>query len=345
MNAPEPIRALRITGPDRFGIIEKPRPEAGPGHTLAAPAYVGLCGTDLDLFDGSMPYFHEGVASYPLQPGHEWSGTLLEANAELAAGSRIILDAVIDCGRAECELCGHGLVVRCQERYEFGVRKGLDGALATAVAAPDRYMLPIPDGVRLRDAALVEPMVTTLEGIRRAAPRLGEEVLIVGAATLGLAGAMILAARGIRTHVLLRNAVRAETVEAAGAIPWVAGSRASVERFDVVIEAAGTPSGVQAAFAHAAPGGRVALLGVPTEPVPIDIGTLVIHDITAQGVLNGPGQYPHGLAAIASGEVKPELLIDRIYPFDEIEAAVARSRAPGRTRPKVLVQVDPGAPA
>jgi threonine dehydrogenase-like Zn-dependent dehydrogenase len=344
VSSPDTVRALHITGPDRFGIVEKPRPEPGPGCSLAAPAYVGLCGTDLDLFDGSMPYFAEGVATYPLQPGHEWSGTLLEPSAELAAGTRIILDAVIDCGRPDCARCARGRVVRCQERYEFGVRKGLDGALATVVSAPDRYMLPVPEGVRLRDAALVEPMVTTLEGIARTAPVPGEEVLIVGSATLGLAGAMILSARGIRTHVLLRSDVRAETVEAAGAIPWLAGTRAAVESFDVVLEAAGTPSGVQAALAHAAPGGRVALLGVPTEPVPVDIGHLVIHDITAMGVLNGPGQYPHGLAAIASGEVKPELLIDRVYPFDEVEAAVARSREPGRARPKVLIQVDPHAP-
>ena len=345
MNAPEPVRALHITGPDRFGIIEKPRPEPRPGYTLAAPAYVGLCGTDLDLFDGSMPYFHEGVASYPLQPGHEWSGTLLESNDRLEAGTRVILDAVIDCGRRDCELCSAGLVVRCQERYEFGVRKGLDGALATAVVAPDRYLLPVPEGVRLRDAALVEPMVTTLEGIRRTAPVAGEEVLIVGSATLGLAGAMILAARGVRTHVLLRNSARMETVEAAGAIPWLAGTKAAVDEFDVVLEAAGTPSAVQAALGHVAPGGRVALLGVPTEAVAIDVGALVIHDVTVKGVLNGPGQYPHGLAAIASGEIKPDLLIDRVFPFAEIEAAVARSKEPGRARPKVLVKVDPNAPA
>ena len=345
MSVPDRVRALHITGPDRFEMVDKPLPVARPGFSLAKPAYVGLCGTDLDLFDGSMPYFREGVATYPLQPGHEWSGTLLESNVRAAAGTRIILDAIVDCGRSGCELCGAGLVVRCQERYEFGVRKGLDGALATAVLAPDRYMLPIPDGVRMRDAALVEPMVTTLEGIRRTAPVPGEEVLIVGAATLGLAGAMILSARGIRTHVLLRSAVRAPTVEAAGAIPWLAGSRAAVDEFDVVLEAAGTPSAVQAALEHVAPGGRVALLGVPTEPVTIDVGALATHDITVRGVLNGPGQYPAGLQALASGEVKPELLIDRVYPFDEIEAAVARSRQPGRERPKVLVQIDPGAAA
>ena len=84
--------------------------------------------------------------SYPLQPGHEWSGTLLEATGELAAGTRVILDPIIDCGRDDCELCGAGLVVRCVERREIGVRNGLDGAMATVVAVPTEYLLPIPDG-------------------------------------------------------------------------------------------------------------------------------------------------------------------------------------------------------
>ena len=340
MTLSERIRALHITGPDRFEMVTRPLPATPAGYSLAAPAFVGLCGTDLDLFDGSMPYFGQGVARYPLQPGHEWSGTLLAASDDLAAGARFILDPVIDCGREGCALCARGTIVRCAERLEFGVRNGLDGAMATVVAAPDAYMLPVPEGVSLRDAALVEPMVTTLEGIRRTAPVAGEEVLIVGAATLGLAGAIILTARGIRTHVLLRSQIRVPTVEATGAIPWVAGTRAAVRRFDVVLEAAGTPSAVQAALEHAAPGGRVALLGVPTTPVEIDAGAVAINDITIKGVLNGPGQYRHGLAAIASGEVQPELIIDRVYPFAEIEAAIARAREPGRARPKVLVQVD-----
>jgi len=334
------VRAVHITGPDRFEMVEKPLPQVPPGFVLAAPSYVGLCGTDLDLFDGTMPYFHQGFARYPLQPGHEWSGTLLQPTPTLPAGARVILDPIIDCGRPDCQLCGGGLVVRCVERREIGVRNGLDGALATVIAVPVRYLLPIPDTVSTRDAALVEPMVTTLEGIRRTAPQPGEEVLIVGAATLGLAGAMILTARGIRTHVLLRSPVRVATVEATGAIPWVAGTSAAVQEFDVVIEAAGTPAGVQAALAHVAPGGRVALLGVPTSTVEVDAAAIAVRDVTIKGVLNGPGQYPHGLAAIASGEVRPELLIDRVYPFAETEAALARAREHGRARPKVLIQVD-----
>ncbi len=199
--------------------------------------------------------------------------------------------------------------------------------------------------MRLRDAALVEPMVTTLEGIRRTAPVPGEEVLIVGSATLGLAGAMILAARGIRTHVLLRSDVRAQTVEAAGAIPWLAGTRAAVERFDVVLEAAGTPTAVQAALGT--PPREAAWPCSASRPSRCPSTSAPSSSTTSRrrACSTAPASTPPALAAIASGEVKPELLIDRVYPFDEVEAAVARSREPGRERPKVLVQVDPDAPA
>ena len=338
MSTVEVIRAVSITGPERFEIVEKPLPDASPGMTLVAPAYVGLCGTDLELFDGSMPYLHQGFARYPLQPGHEWSGIVSRAAGGLAVGTRVIMDPMVSCGR--CRSCAQGRVVRCPDRLELGVRNGLDGAMATALAVPTSNLLQIPDGVSLRDAALVEPMVTTLEGIARTAPQPGEAVLIVGAGTLGLVGAMILSARGLKTHVLLRTPDRAPTVEAAGGIPWIAGTKAAIDKFDVVIEAAGTPEGVQASLACVAPGGRVAWLGVPTSNVEIDAAAVTVNDITIQGVLNGPGQYGPGLAAIATGEVRPELIIDRVYPFDEVEAALARSRERGRARPKVLVRLE-----
>jgi threonine dehydrogenase-like Zn-dependent dehydrogenase len=199
--------------------------------------------------------------------------------------------------------------------------------------------------VSLRDAALVEPMVTTLQGIARADPQPGESALVVGAGTLALMGAMLLSARGLRTHVLVRNPLRLEAVEAAGGIPWPAGEASPVkDGFDVVIEAAGSPDGVRAALDSAASGARVSVLGVPVADVEIDIARLVTRDITVHGILNGPGQFETGLAAIADGIVRPDLIIDRIYPFEEIEAAIARSQVRERARPKVLVQVDPDVP-
>lgn len=340
MKPPGTIRAMRITGPESFEIVDRPIPGLTEGMTVAAPAFVGLCGTDLDVFDGSMPYLHEGFAHYPIQIGHEWSGTTLRAGV-LAAGTRVIMDPIVGCGI--CRLCVRDRAAGCPDRLEIGLRNGLDGAMASAIAVPMDNLIPVPDEVSLRDAALVEPMVTTLEGIARTAPRPDEEVLVVGAGTLGLVGTMVLAARGVRTHVLLRNPSRTATVEAAGGRPWIAGTRAAVGSFDVVIEAAGTPDAVGSALEHVAPYGRVALLGVPTRTVEIDAASLAVDDITIWGVHNGPGRFEEGLAAIASGEVDPDLLIDRVFAFDDVGAALARARQRDRERPKVLVQVDPDA--
>lgn len=340
MRDTQTIRAVHITGPDRLEIVEKPLPSTKPGMTLVEPAYVGLCGTDRDLFAGTMIYFAQGTAHYPLQPGHEWSGALLGGDDDSETSTRVIMDPIVGCNH--CEICAGGQVVRCQDRLEIGVRNGMDGALATAIAAPLANLIPVPDAVSLRDAALVEPMVTSLEGIRRADPQVGEEALVVGAGTLGLMGAMILSARGLRTHVLLRDPTRVPTVEAAGGVPWLVGQKPAVEGFDVVIEAAGSADGIQASLDNVASGGRVALLGLPSTTVEIDVARLVVNDIITYGVLNGPGQFQTGLDAIASGVVRPDVIIDRVYPFEEIEAALARSRERDRARPKVLVQMDAG---
>jgi threonine dehydrogenase-like Zn-dependent dehydrogenase len=341
-DAHETVRAIHIVGANRFEFVEKPIPSAGQGVVLAAPAYVGICGTDLELLHGTMPYLAQGRARYPVQPGHEWSGTVLESyDPRVAAGQWVIMDPVVGCGH--CEPCATGPATHCQRRIEIGITIGLDGALATRIAAPTTNLIPIPAGVRLRDAALVEPMVTVLSGIERTRPQPGEEALVVGSGTLGLLAAMILSSRGLRTHVLTRNPVRLTTVEAAGGVPWPVGTKAAVSAYDVVIEAAGTVDGIQAALAAAALGGRVAILGVPSSPVTVDIASMVFRDVAVYGVLNGPGQFLTALDAIASGIVRPEVIIDRIFPFEDVAAAFTRSHERDRARPKVLVQVDPAA--
>ncbi len=307
---------------------------------------MGLCGTDLDLFDGSMPYLHQGFASaIRCNPAMSGRACCWNRPARWPPAPGVILDPMIDCGREGCPHCGAGLVVRCPDRRELGVRNGLDGAMATVVEVPQGYLLPIPEAVATRDAALVEPMVTTLEGIRRTDPQPGEEVLIVGAATLGLVGAMILGARGLRTHVLLRSPDRAAHRRGRGRHPLAGrqqGSRGTLRR-----RHRGSRDAAAVCRRHCATWRRVVASHCWACPPPWWRSTLraiAVNDVTILGVLNGPGQFGAGLAAIASGAVMPELLIDSVFPFDEVGAALERSRERGRARPKVLVAVgeDPG---
>lgn len=70
---------------------------------------------------------------------------------------------------------------------------------------------------------------------------------------------------------------------------------------------------------------------------------MVVGDVTVYGILNGPGQFHAALDAIAAGIVQPDVIVDRVFPFEDIAAAFARAQERDRARPKVLVQVDTGA--
>ena len=72
------MRAIEFHGGERLELVERPDPEPGPGELLIAPEAVGICGTDVEIFEGSLAYFREGMAVYPVVPGHEWTGTVVD---------------------------------------------------------------------------------------------------------------------------------------------------------------------------------------------------------------------------------------------------------------------------
>ena len=94
----ELMRALRFTAPGAACAVELDPPARSATEALVSPRYAGLCGTDLELFTGVMPYFATGVASYPIQPGHEVAGTVVEGG-DLPPGTEVMIDPVFGCGR------------------------------------------------------------------------------------------------------------------------------------------------------------------------------------------------------------------------------------------------------
>ena len=72
------MRAIEFHGDEQLEIVERPDPTPGEGQLLIQPTGVGICGTDIEIFDGSLAYFRMGLAKYPIVPGHEWTGTIVE---------------------------------------------------------------------------------------------------------------------------------------------------------------------------------------------------------------------------------------------------------------------------
>jgi 2-desacetyl-2-hydroxyethyl bacteriochlorophyllide A dehydrogenase len=328
------MRALRFTAPGAASVVETEPPAAAAGEAIVAPRFVGLCGTDLELLTGAMPYFAAGLASYPIQPGHEVSGTVVEGGG-LPPGTAVMIDPVFGCGA--CAACAAGFATRCADRRELGLRRGMPGGACELIAVPAANLHPVPDGVALRDATLVEPGVTALNAVDRIGDVAGGPVAVVGAGTLGLLAAQLLLARGAEVDVVVVEPERTALVERIGARPVPS---AAPERYAAAIEAAGTPAAVHAALAAVAPGGRIAVVGVQPGPVDgVDLNALVLKDASLHGVLNGPGLYDRLLGELAAGGFDASALIDVEFELGEARAALERLQEPGRAAPKIVLRV------
>jgi 2-desacetyl-2-hydroxyethyl bacteriochlorophyllide A dehydrogenase len=328
------LRALHFVAPRTLELVEIEPPARSADDALVAPAYVGLCGTDLELLEGSMPYFGEGVARYPLQPGHEVCGVVVEGSS-LAAGTAVLIDPVAGCG--SCPACATGFQTRCPDRRELGVRLGMPGGACELIAVPAANLHPLPPGVSPRDAVLAEPGVTALNAVERLGPVAGERALVVGAGTVGLIAAQLLASRGASVDVLVVEPPRAALVERLGARPVEAVEESA---YTGVIEAAGAPEAVRGALAAVAPGGTVSVAGVQPGPIDaLDVNPIVLKDATVRGVLNGPGLYGRMLDEIASGAVDAAALIEAEFPLEDAGAALAALQTTGRSTPKIVLQV------
>lgn len=334
------IRALSFRAANQVRLVTRPSPVPDMGQVLVAPSYVGLCGTDLELLEGTMPYFAQGSARYPLRPGHEWSGVIIEsADPDFPSGTRVVGDPIIGCGR--CEVCKSGPATHCPFRYEMGIRGGMPGAAAEAVAVPTSNLHRIPESVSEEDAVLAEPAVTVLAGLERLGPVEGRPILVVGAGTLGLIAIQLLIARRAEVGIVEEQPSRREHAASLGARPLTAPEAGtSASGFDGVVEAAGSAAAARLAITALALGGQVIALGIPPGPVDgFDLASVVLKDASIHGVLNGPGQYENALEAIARGELRAAEVIDAVYALEEYEAAFARLREKDRPRPKVLIRL------
>lgn len=340
------VRALRFTAQGVVGVGPRPRPVAGPDETLVAPAFVGICATDLEFRDGTHPYFAIGEAAYPHQPGHEWSGVVAESSdPRLPAGTPVVGDPEVSCGRPDCPFCTVGRVPWCPDRREIGCRGHLDGAAAELVSLPTRNLHVVPDGVDLRIAVLAEPATTVFGALHRAGDVASQRVLVIGAGTIGRIAAQVLQHAGAEVTVAVRHAPAGDGL---GVETIVVGEEPQgptlPSEFPVVFVAAGTPSGLRLGLRALANGGRLVLLGVPAERVDdVEVAAILHKDATVYGVLNystgGASQFSRALDAVASGVIEPDRLIDTVIPLSEAARGLARAEERARARPKVLLDV------
>ena len=335
------MRAFVISGPGQGGVREVEPPRAEAGHAIVEVERVGLCGTDEELFSGEMSYLHSGEAAYPLRPGHEWCGRVVEVGAGVDAswiGTRVTADTML--GDGTCDRCRSGRQHLCEDRYEIGIRRGWPGALAERLAVPERALLRLPDPVDAQLGALVEPSGNAVRALRAAAVRSGERLLVFGPGTIGILVAMFARADGIEVHLVGRSERSRSFANSLGFDHVWTDDTIPDLRYDAAVDASSAPQLPARAIELVESGRRVSLIGIAGQPSPADTRAIIFSELTVVGVLSASGGLEEAIERLASETVDARPLVAATVGLDQVASVLGGGRdAAWGNAPKI--HVDP----
>jgi threonine 3-dehydrogenase len=318
-----------------LALTEVPKPEIGINDVLIRVHKTGICGTDLHI-ESWDPWAQKTIHP-PLIAGHEFVGEIVEVGANVSdfkPGNIVSGEGHVTCGR--CRHCMAGRRHLCASTVGLGV--GRAGCFAEYVALPMTNIWHHWPGVDEEVAAIFDPFGNAVH-TALAFPVLGEDVLITGAGPIGLMATAVVRHAGARFVVVSEpNAMRRDLAMRMGAtiaidprernLADVQRELGMVEGFDVALEMSGAPAAIRAALDSMAHGGSIAILGIPTQEISIDVNEIVFKLLTVRGIY-GREMYETWYkmtVMLQSGlDIKPA--ITHRFGFRDFEAAFAAARS------------------
>jgi len=342
------MKSYRIFGPLDMRLEEVDIPPINDNEVLIKVACSGICTTDRELYDGTMPYFEQGLSKRPMTAGHEWSGFVAEVGKDVQnvkPGDLVVGDISIGCGR--CTNCLKGLYHLCDNRTELGVIR-YDGSFAEYLKTEGKNVYKVPEGVSAREAALVEPLATVLNAVRRTGINPGDNVIVFGDGPIGLLNAQLANHCGASQVIVIGlKDVHKGKIEKWG-LKFINSSKVNLEeeiigifgnKADIVFEDTGNAAAFDTAVQSVKPGGKICALSITGVPkIPVDMDYIVTRDITVVGVLASPNSFIPALNMMASNKIDVAGCISHEYPFEETVEAFEYVRNPTGERIKVVVK-------
>lgn len=286
------MHALVKTAPGPgLQLVAVPEPPMTANDVRIQVRKTGICGTDLHIADWD-PWAQRTIKP-PLIVGHEFVGEVLEVGAnvsDVTAGDIVSGEGHVICGH--CRHCRAGRWHLCANTVGLGVQR--DGCFAEQVVLPVTNVWHQWPGIPEDVQAIFDPFGNAVH-TALAFPVLGEDVLVVGAGPIGLMATAVARHAGARFIVVSEpNAFRRELALEMGATLVVdPGQRTladaqrelgMVEGFDVVFEMSGNANALRDALAHMAHGAGMAILGIPTDEIPIDVSQIVFNQLSLRGI-------------------------------------------------------------
>jgi (R,R)-butanediol dehydrogenase/meso-butanediol dehydrogenase/diacetyl reductase len=329
-------------------ITEVTDPQPGDGEVLLRVRRSGMCGTDATEWSNGPLTFpvtrRHPITGHlgPMVMGHEFVAEIEQANpgGRYEVGELVACGAGVWCG--ECDRCREGRTNICRRYYTLGLNKA--GGMAEYVAAPEKTLVAVPDGLSVDAAGLAQPTAVGLHAARRAGVRDGDTVVLIGAGAIGsflLTGVQSMARAEVTVidfpGARLERALRLGAIRVVPADTNAADVRHEIGGLaDVVIEASGAPGQLDKAISLVRPGGTVLQVGIPGTPQQVNIHPVVMQEISVLTTLAHvcDADLAPALNLLASTDVARELL-DSVRPLDDVADQLERL-ASGGLEGKVL---------
>jgi L-iditol 2-dehydrogenase len=323
------MKALVFEEPGTAAVRELDVPSIASDEVLVRSRNVGICHSDFELYEGRYII----PVSYPIIPGHEWSGEVAEVGSAVTAlrpGDRIVGECVVNNG---------------DDHFGFSI----SGADAEYFVAKASWLHRIPEELSFVQGAFVEPFsVAYNAAVAAGGIDASDEVAVVGGGPIGLLCTLAAATMGGSVTLIepqehrcalgLEVGARRAIDPTAGPLAEQVSEATGGRGFDVVIEAAGAPSAMASAFPIAALGARVVLVGIDVGgTVPVQIGLVQSKALQVRGIIGSAGMWPRTIRFMATSGVDPTPLLTATFPLGEGTAALDAARDTSRN---VKVQIE-----
>lgn len=322
-----------------LGLEERPAPAPAPGEVLVRVQAVGICGSDVHYWrEGRIADF---VVEHDLVLGHELSGTIAavgEGVDSARLGQRVAVEPQQPCG--QCRLCLRGDYNLCPE-MRFYATPPVDGAFCEYVTIGAPFAHPVPDSVSDESAALLEPLSVCIASARKGRLVPGSRVLIAGAGPIGLILVQVARAFGA-AEVVVSDPVasRRELALARGATRVVDPVSEDVADLgldvDAFFDAAGVTRAITAGMANVGAGGRVVLIGMGEDTIPLPVGLVQSRELVVTGVFRYTDTWPLAIELVAGGAVELDSLVTGTYSLAHVPEALEAATDP--TQLKIVVR-------
>lgn len=332
------MRAVAVAEDRSLVTVQRPQGEPAAGQALIEVSYCGICGSDLHFRD--IPaLFPEGTI-----PGHEMSGRVVAIGGGVPSwrlGERVTVLPFAQCG--ECELCLAGQEQVCPHAIPNGVGLGTGrpGGYAEQVVVDERMLFALPDSVDDRAGALTEPLAVAVRAVERSQLARDAPAMILGAGTIGVLTALVLADRGHEQVVLVsRNTARLELAASLGLQAVSLEEAAAAARIApaCVFECAGTPAAARLAVELVGPAGRIVLVGIALEPLDLEAPPIVMKELELRGVIAySRADFAAAIEMLGRGAVPVERIVTATASLDEAEASFQALSSPGNRHLKILL--------